>query len=274
MDAVIFFSPFLFVILGLLGAACGFLAGLLGVGGGLVLVPGLLFVFHFLGYEAASITHVCVGTSLCSIVFTGGASARAHWKRRSVDVILVVRIGAGIILGAALGSMLAAFIDGVALMMVFASALIVLAGLMVSDLSKLRLPQVMFSHTGNIVAGIITGTFSTLVGIGGGTLNVPYMHAGGKDLRHAIGTASALGILIAIPASIGFMIIGWDVSGRPPFSLGYVNVGVLAVILPVSVMFAPLGARLAHSIDTGRLRMGFAAFIVVVSVKLWFEVLS
>lgn len=252
-----------------LGACSGVLAGLLGVGGGIVLVPGLLFIFHFAGYDSAALIHVSIGTSLFIIIFTGLSSVRAHWKRGYVNVGIVRDIGAGIVIGCVIGSLLASVLNGETLQLIFAFMLLILAGLMVYDPQKICLPSFMIGRIGKLAAGILIGNFSTLMGIGGGTMSVPYINASGQDMKRSIGSAAALGVVIAIPAALGFIIIGYDAPERPPYSLGYMNMLAAIIILPVSMVFAPLGAYLTHKLNVRILRFLFAGFMVLVAVKLW-----
>lgn len=251
-----------------LGALAGFLAGLLGVGGGIVLVPGLYYCFTAFGFPPDIVMHMAVGTSLAVIVPTGLSSARAHQKRGALDTALLYRIGAGILVGVCAGTVIASFMDGQDLKAVFAVTIIGLALIMALNPAA-RLPsRPEPSLPAHLCAGGGIGTLSTLVGIGGATLSVPYMSIGGVDMRKAIGTASALGLVIAIPGTAGFMLIGTGVDGRPPYSIGYINALAWAVIVPLSVMMAPQGARLAHAVPVRHMRTGFAVFMFLIAAKM------
>jgi uncharacterized membrane protein YfcA len=253
-----------------LGALAGFLAGLLGIGGGLVLVPGLYFGFQFLGFESATLMHVAVGTSLAVIIPTGISSARAHHKRGAVRLDLVRRLGPGIVLGVGLGTLIAARIEEQAMTLFFGVALACLALLMVSNPARFRIADDVPKQPWASCAGGVIGVISSLMGIGGATVSVPFMTMCRVPIHTAVGTASALGLVIAVPAAIGFVIIGWGQDGLPPFSLGYINLMAWPLIIPASVLAAPWGAKLAHSVSVDRLRKFFAAFLVVVAVKmLW-----
>lgn len=257
-----------------LGAVAGFLAGLLGIGGGAVLVPGLYFGLQYLGFESDALMHVAVGTSLAVIIPTGLSSARAHWKRGAVRLDLVRQIGPGILLGVAAGTFIARYIQEEGMTLFSAFALAVLAAVMVVNPARFS----PFAGTPRRLwmgfSGIVIGVFSSLMGIGGATISVPWMAMCRVPLHTAVGTASALGLVIAIPAALGFIAIGWHVEGRPPFSLGYVNFLAWPLIVPVSVLAAPWGARLAHSVSVARLRRLFAAFLVVVAGRMLWEALS
>ncbi len=256
-----------------LAGLAGFLAGLLGIGGGLVLVPGLYYVFSFLGYESPYIMHVCVGTSLATIIATGISSARAHHKRDCVRFDLVKNIGIGVVIGVGIGTVIASYVSGITLILFFAITLFILAGLMQIKPEKMKFMKDIPKQPWPAIAGTVTGTVSTLMGIGGAALNVPYMTLHNVSIHRAVGTASAMGLLVAIPGAIGFLIIGLleKPTDLPPFSLGYINFLALAIIIPVSSSFAPVGAGLAHKFSTKLLRKVFSIFIIIVASKMLFE---
>ncbi len=268
MDMILLWIP---VLLGL-GAVSGFLAGLLGIGGGIVLVPGLFFALNAFGYDGDHVMHIAIGTSLAIIIPTGVSSVRAHWKHGAVQIDLVRRIGIGILAGVAVGTVIANHITGETLNIIFAGALLLLAVIMASDPSRFSLADKVPGQPWSAMMGAVIGMLSTLMGIGGATISVPYMTLHRVPIHQAIATASALGLLISIPAALGFILIGWGVSGLPPFSVGYVNLLACAVIVPASVLMAPFGARVAHRVAVRPLRRIFAIFIAVVAVRMWYEV--
>lgn len=257
-----------------LGCLGGFLAGLLGVGGGIVLVPGLFYIFSWLGMPEDHLMHVCVGTSLAIIVPTGFSSARAHHKRGNVDLDLMKKLAIGVVLGVGIGTILADILSSTALQYIFATCILGLAALMVIALRKdiILLPHMPPQPWTSVMGGVI-GLVSTLVGIGGATMNVPFMTMCKVPIHKAIGTSSALGLFISIPAALGFMYIGLNEAGRPPYSLGFVNIPAFLLIIPASVVFAKLGAYAAHKASVPLMRKVFAAFLVIVSCKLWSDLL-
>jgi uncharacterized membrane protein YfcA len=273
MDIVVLTGSGLFLLLSFLGlgVCAGFLAGLLGVGGGIVLVPGLFYIFQSHGYESASLMHVAVGTSLAVIVPTGFSSARAHWRKGAVDIDMTRRIGIGIVPGAAVGALLASHLSGATLQQVFALAVLFLAAVMAANPARLDLNIApgKFLHG---LAGFVIGALSSLIGIGGATLSVPYMSLCKMNMHRAVGTASALGLLIAVPAAIGFVASGIGKAGLPPFSFGYMNVAAWVMVALSSVLIAPLGAYFAHRAPVDILRKIFAAFMLLVALKMWAEV--
>ncbi len=260
---VLFFSGLV-----LIGCVAGFLAGLLGIGGGVVLVPGLYAVFSSLGFEHESLMHLCVGTSLAIIVPTGYSAARSHFKRGSLDKSLLKQIGVGIALGVICGTTIASFLAGDTLKAIFAVAISVLALIMLVDPKRFTLISAMPPQPVPALAGVFIGNISTLIGIGGATLSVPFMTLCKVPIRTAIGTASALGLVISIPATLGFIIIGWPVEGLPPFSFGYVNLAAWLAIIPFSVLVAPLGSKMTHAVPVDLMRKGFAGFMILVSIKM------
>lgn len=265
------------VFLGVLGAVAGFLAGLLGVGGGIVLVPGLYFIFDHmcqkLGIGSPDLMHLSVGTSLAVIVPTGFSSALSHYKRGAVDFGIVRGIGFGVIVGVVFATFIAQGLSGDTMRMIFAGAIIVLAGIMLTDPARFRLAEHLPSLPFQSLAGSVIGFLSTLIGIGGATLSVPYMSLHGIQMHRAVGSASALGLVIAIPAAFGFMLIGIGDPHLPPLSIGYVNVLAWLCIIPVSVLVAPLGAGVAHRVSVPVLRKVFAVFMVFVALNMWRKIL-
>lgn len=268
MEEFLAHAPVLIPLLIALGVVAGFMAGMLGIGGGAVLVPGLFFLFQTLGYPQESLMHLAVGTSLAIIIPTGLSSARAHFRRGAVRVDLLKHIGPGIVAGVMVGTCIADSLSGHQLTLVFGIALICFALLMQIP------PRVRedSSHTIGIakgsIGGFAVGALSSLMGIGGATLNVPFMTLNGVGIRNAVATASALGPFIALPGTVGFVVIGWGEAGLPPFSLGYINLLAAALIVPLSVLAAPYGAAAAHKVSINALRRIFSIFIVLVAAKM------
>ncbi|MFD1343040.1 sulfite exporter TauE/SafE family protein [Litorisediminicola beolgyonensis] len=266
-----FTTPELLIILAgvvLTAIIAGILAGLLGVGGGIVLVPMFFWLLSLTDFPPENAMHMAVATSLATIIFTSISSARAHDRRGGLDRDLLKLWAPGIILGAATGGLASRHIDASGLKLVFGIlALIVAVNMALPKTLVLRdrLPE---SRLVNGAISYVTGLFSALMGIGGGTLSVPILVAFSIEMRRAVGTASGFGILIAVPAVLGFIWAGWGVEGRPPLSLGYVNLVAAAVILPFTVGFAPLGAKIAHSVNTVWIKRVFALFLAITAVRM------
>ncbi len=272
MDLIIEFYP-LVILLVFLGCISGFLAGLLGVGGGIVLVPGLYAVFTYLqpdmGFDRDNLMHVSVGTSLAIIVPTGLSSALSHNKRGGVDFALVKMVGAGVAVGAVFATWVVQGLDALTMKMIFATVILVLAFIMISNQSRFQINSENLRQPLISISGFVIGSISTLVGIGGATLSVPYFTMHGVPMHSAVGSASAIGLVIAVPAAIGFMIIGYGQDNLPPFSLGYVNCLAWLSVIPVSVLVAPLGVRVSHKVGVKRLRSVFAFFMMAVAFNMW-----
>ncbi|MEM7488004.1 MAG: sulfite exporter TauE/SafE family protein [Pseudomonadota bacterium] len=254
------------------GAVAGVLAGLLGVGGGIVIVPILFLVFGALDFPAETSMHVAVATSLATIIPTSISSARAHHRRGNVDVALLRRWAPWLVLGSLVGGLLSFVLGGAALRLIFGVIALAVAinmavprTLTVAD----ALPEARGAQ-GGIATGI--GGFSALMGIGGGTLSVPILSAFRYPTHRAVGTAAAFGLLIALPGVIGFLASGQGVAGRPPYSFGYVNLVAAALIFPATTLFAPLGARIASALPADRLKLVFAAFLGFTALRMLWEV--
>ncbi|GAA4228466.1 sulfite exporter TauE/SafE family protein [Sagittula sp. NFXS13] len=258
------------IIAGVIAAAilAGIMAGLLGVGGGIVLVPVLFWILTFIQFPAELSMHMAVATSLATIIFTSISSARAHHKRGAVDVDLMKRWGPGLMIGALAGGLGARFIDPAGLKILFGSIAILVAINMSTPKTLVIADQLPKSRAANGAMSLVIGLISALMGIGGGTLSVPTLSAFSFEIRRAVGTASAFGILIALPAMAGFIISGWGLPDRPPLSLGYVSLPAALLILPFTVGFAPLGAKLAHSLDGIWIKRAFAVFLAITAVRM------
>jgi uncharacterized protein len=254
------------------GVAAGFIAGLLGVGGGIVIVPVLYFVLGALGVDEEVKMHVAVGTSLSTIVFTSFASFRAHSRRGAVDFELLRSWAPGIVAGVIIGSFLASVFSGDVLTAIFGTIALIVAIYMAFSKPEWRvfsgLPTGILKHA---VAAVI-GAVSALMGIGGGTLSVPTLTLCGYPIHRAVGTAAAIGFAIGVPGTIGFIIAGWGREGLPPLSLGYVSLLGLILILPTSILLAPWGARAAHALPVRGLRIAFAAFLALTSARMLYSV--
>jgi len=274
VSVILEFTPLIIAMLALATLA-GFLAGLLGIGGGLVLVPGLYYIFNHLGYTADNIMHLAVGTSLATIIATGLSSARAHHKKGSVRFDLVKTIGVGMVIGVVIGTYIASETTGMGLKIIFASALVFFAILMQINLQKFNLFQDIPKQPWPTFAGTFIGVIATLMGIGGAALNVPYMTLHNVPIHKAVGSSAALGLLIAIPGVIGFLFIGQGYGAElPPFSIGYVNFLALAIIVPVTVLMAPVGVNVAHKFSVKTLRRVFSVFLVIIAIRMIFEVFN
>lgn len=249
------------------GVIAGLLSGLFGVGGGLIIVPILTFLFVGLQFPEAHIMHLALGTSLASIALTSVSSARAHHQRDNVSWAIIKKISPGIVIGTLLGAMLAAQFDSSWLKIIFVIFVFSVAS------------QLFFNYTpsphrqlpglaGISIAGALIGAVSSLVGIGGATLSVPYLVYCNTDIRSAIGTSAAIGLPIALAGTLGYMLTGLGVEHLPKLSLGFVYLPAVAGIAITSVLAAPVGVSMAQRLPAPKLKRRFAILITIIGIAM------
>ena len=249
------------------GAVAGVLAGLLGVGGGIVLVPMMVAIFPTVGVPAQYVQQMALGTSLASIMITSVSSARAHHSRGAVHWDIFKAITPGILLGPFFGGLVATHMPTMFLKIFFICFILVVSAQMLSNYrppASRDLPGKM----GTAGVGGVIGLISSFVGIGGGTLSVPFMTFCNVPLHHAVGTSAAIGFPIAVAGTLGFIVGGWGRPDLPAMSLGFVNLWALVGIASASFLTAPLGAKLSHSLPAAKLKKGFACFLILVALKM------
>jgi len=255
------------------GLIAGVLAGLLGVGGGVVIVPMLVFCFVKQGVQPDLIMHLALGTSLASIVFTSISSFMSHHKRGAVEWAIVRRIVPGILIGTFLGTFVASRLSTGFLKAFFCFFLYAVATQMLLN-KKPQASRDLPASGGMFGVGSTIGVVSALVGIGGGSLSVPFMIWCNVPAHQAIGTSAAIGFPIAIAGAIGYMVNNLYGAGLPAYSLGYVYLPALMAIVCASVCTAPLGVKLAHALPVDKLKRIFALFLYVVATKMAWGLLS
>jgi uncharacterized protein len=262
--------------LGLLlaGAVSGLTAGMLGVGGGIVVVPVLYHVLDLVGVEAGIRMHIAVGTSLATIIPTSFSSVSAHNRKGAVDWALLRRWFIPMLVGVAIGSTLAGIARGQTLALVFAAVAIPVALHLAFGGEERRIADALPRGTVGLALPAFIGGLSTMMGIGGGTIGVPTMTLFGVPIHRAVGTASAFGVIISIPGTVGAILAGWNAHGLPPYSFGYVNLLGFLLIAPVSYFAAPFGANLAHEMDRKKLRAIFALFIAITAARMLYDALA
>lgn len=259
-------------LLGLLvaGLFAGFAGGVFGIGGGFVVVPALMVMLPLLGGDKSQLAHVAIGTSAATIIITSIRSVMSHAKRGSVDFQILKSWAPWIVLGDGFGVLLASHVDGKMLTMIFA------VGVLLMSLNFL-LPKIGDKViTDQMPGGVLRvgiagglGAFSSLLGIGGGTIAIMVMTLCGRSIHRAVGTASGVGTLIAVPSAIGFAIIGLGTPGLPWGSLGFVNLPATLAIASMAILTAPLGVAAAHSMPPGVLRRIFGIYLVVISIVMF-----
>jgi len=256
-----------------LGAIAGFLAGLFGVGGGLVLVPVLLFLFNAQQFSSEYAMRLALGTSMATIVFTSLASMRKHDQHGAVNWQVVRRITPGILLGTALGALLASHIPTRGLG-IFFTLFVYFAAAQILINKRPHASRQLPGIAGMTLTGTFTGWISSLVSIGGGTIVVPFLVWCNVPIRHAIGTASAIGFPIAVGGTLGYIAVGSHLDALPEPHLGYVYLPALLWVALASMLTAPLGAKAAHRMKVEVLRKLFAVLLIVLATKLLLKVLG
>ncbi|HTH97194.1 MAG TPA: sulfite exporter TauE/SafE family protein [Stellaceae bacterium] len=255
------------------GLVSGTLAGLLGVGGGIVIVPVLFNVLPLLSIPVSLQMKIAVATSLATIIPTSIISARRHYAKGAIDTSLLKAIWPSMIFGVVIGTILAIWLKGNALTVVFAAIALLVAlnmGLTGVDF-KLRDQTPRGPTLWSL--GTFIGGISAMMGIGGGTVGVPILSIFGTPIRSAVATSSVFGLIISIPATVGFLYGGWDVPGLPPFSLGFINLIGFILIVPSSLIATPWGVHLAHTIPPLMLKRAFALFLAITSIRMFYGVL-
>jgi len=253
------------------GAVAGVLAGLLGVGGGIVIVPVLDVALSIYGVDPDIRMHVAVATSLTCIVFTSISSARAHHQKGSVDIRLVRAWGGWILFGALTGSVAASSVDSLVLSAIFGIVALIVALKMLLPADNITLSDDIPTGLAAPTPPLLIGGLSSMMGIGGGTLSVPVLTLLNQPIHRAVGTAALFGLLISLPGAAGFIVSGFNDYRLPPGSFGFVNLIGVALIAPVTVMLAPVGARIAHRLNKRQLSTLFGSFLILVSLRMLYQ---
>jgi len=266
----------------LLGAVVGFFAGLLGIGGGLIIVPVLTFLFTLQDFPPDRILHLALGTTMATIIFTAAASLSTHHKHGAVNWFIFKTMTPGIILGTLAGTMLAGILSSIMLRIIFTVFIFYAATSMLLKLVSGTKPKAQSypnpdlqphlpGKTGFFAAGGVIGAVSSLVAIGGGILTVPFLTWCHVKIQHAIGTAAAIGFPIAVAGTTGYILNGLTTTDTlPEYSLGYVYLPALGWLVLASMITAPLGARITHSIKTATLKKIFVVLLYALAIKMLF----
>lgn len=261
------YLPLLLVML-VIGGFAGIAAGLLGVGGGIILVPAFYYAFTSLGYDSPQIMQICVATSLATIIVTSVRSVLSHHKKGAVEWDILRQWAPGIAIGAILGVMIASGLKSISLMMIFGVLGLLVGIYMAFGRSEWRIAETMPTGLARSILSPILGFLSVLMGIGGGSFGVPMMSLYGRPIHRAVATAAGFGVLIAVPSVIGFLLAGSDLTDKPPFTIGLVNIVAFAVIVSMTLLTAPIGVRIAHAMDPKPLKRVFAVFIAVMAANM------
>lgn len=257
----------------LLGIFAGFIAGLFGVGGGLTLVPILYMIFSAQGFPEAHIMHLTLGTSMATIVLTSIASMRAHHSYGAVRWDIVKGLAPGLVFGTLGGSLFAGMVPTHLLAIAF-TAIVYYASLqMVLDM-KPKPHRGLPGTMGLFLVGGLIGIVSSLVAAGGGFMSIPFMVFCNVAIHQAVGTSSMLGFPIAVAGLVGYLIAGWGVPGLPPFTVSFVYLPAFVGVIALSILVAPFGAKVAHSLPVKPLKRGFGIFLALLATKMLHSLLT
>ncbi|OIQ91220.1 sulfite exporter TauE/SafE [mine drainage metagenome] len=257
----------------LLGIFAGFIAGLFGVGGGLTLVPVLMMAFSAQGFPQTQVMHLALGTSMATITATSIASMRAHHGYGAVRWDIVKGLAPGLVFGTLGGSLLAGLVPTRDLAIVFTVIVYYASLQMVLDL-KPKPHRTLPGTAGLIAVGGGIGAVSSMIAAGGGFMSIPFMLFCNVAIHQAVGTSAMLGFPIALAGLIGYLIDGWGAAGLPPFSVSYVYLPAFVGIISCSILIAPLGAKLAHSLPVKPLKRGFGVFLALLATKMLHSLLT
>ncbi|MBC7141864.1 MAG: sulfite exporter TauE/SafE family protein [Rhodobacteraceae bacterium] len=257
--------PMLALLLAI-GAFAGLVAGLLGVGGGIILVPAFYYAFAGLGYEGPDLMQVCLATSLATIIVTSLRSVLAHHRKGAVDWPVLKGWAPGIAIGAVLGVLAVAQLRTPVLQAIFGCLALVVAVYLGLGRTEWRLGKAMPTGAGRAALSPLVGFLSVLMGIGGGSFGVPLMSLYGMPIHRAVATAAGFGVVIAVPSVAGFLLTAAE--APPPYTVGSVNLPAFAVIIAMTLVTAPWGVKLAHAMDPKPLKRVFAVFLALVALNM------
>lgn len=251
-----------------IGAFAGVLAGLLGVGGGIVLVPAFFYAFTVLGYDSPQLMQMCLGTSLATIIVTSIRSGLSHHKKGAVDLDILKTWAPGIVIGAIIGVSIATSLRSGALQAIFGILAIIVGAYMAFGRASWRLGPQMPTGIARIILSPALGFLSVLMGIGGGSFGVPVMSLYGVVIHRAVATAAGFGVIIAVPSVIGFLLADMSDVPTPPLTIGAVNLVAFVLVIAMTLITAPWGAALAHRMDPKPLKKVFGVFLILVALNM------
>ena len=265
---------FFVVIMAFAAVPVGFVAGLFGVGGGLITVPVLFYIFDAVGLDKASIMHLAVGTSFAIIIPTSFISTMTHMKFKAVDFDIVKSFGVFVVLGIIIGTIFAANLETSYLILFFSIITMLFAFYFLISKEKINPAQNKMNITHKIILGSLSGFFAAPMGIGGGSINVPILKMFGYSINQAIGSSAAIGFLVSIIGALGFAISGTYLDTDVPLSVGFINIPAFLIFIPITMFMAKIGAKTVHQINKKIINRLFGVLLLIVSCKLFFEYFS
>ena len=249
----------------------GFVAGLFGIGGGLITVPFLFYIFGSLEFNQSYIMHLAVGTSFAIIVPTSLSSVLTHHKFNAVDVNIVKSYGIHVIIGVIFGAIFAAFLDTKSLILFFTTVIYLLAIYLLFIKEKETQINLKISFLTKIIFGFAVGFISAPMGIGGAIMNVPILKFFGYSINRAIGSAAAIGFFIAVFGAFGFLILGYFLKANLPLSIGFINIPAFLIFIPITTIMARIGASTVHKIEKNKISKLFGIFLIIVASKFLYD---
>jgi uncharacterized membrane protein YfcA len=252
----------------------GFVAGLFGIGGGLITVPFLYYIFGKLGIDQAYLMHLAVGTSFAIIIPTSTVSVLTHHKFKAVDFDIVKSYGIFVVLGVIVGTIFAAFLKTKSLVLFFSIVILFLGIYLLLLKEKEKNIIIKIKLHLKIILGFIVGFISAPMGIGGAVMNVPILKFFGYSINKAIGSAAAVGFLIALFGAIGFLISGSYLKTNLPLSIGFLNIPAFLIFIPITTFMARIGAKTVHKIDKNKISKFFGIFLLLIATKFFYEYLK
>jgi len=275
ISSIIFSEYSYFFILMILTAfPVGFFAGLFGIGGGLITVPFLFFIFEYLNIDQTYLMHLSVGTSFAIIIPTSIVSVLTHKKHNSVDITIIKSYGIFVILGVLLGTVLAANLNTESLLLFFTIVVYFLGAYLLNIKDKTSKLKPNFSLSPKIVLGFISGFVSASMGIGGAVMNVPILRYFGYPINKAIGTAATIGFVIALFGALGFFLAGSYLNANLPLSIGFINVPAFLIFIPITMFMARIGANTSNKMDKPKLQRFFGIFLYVIGTLFLYRYLN
>ena len=265
---------YIILLMVLTAVPVGFVAGLFGIGGGLITVPFLYYIFGLLGIDQQYVMHLAVGTSFAIIIPTATASVLTHHKFKAVDFNIVKNYGLFVVIGVIIGTIFAASLKTKSLVLFFSIVILILGIYLLLIKEKEQNKVTEMKLYSKIILGFIVGFISAPMGIGGAVMNVPILKFFGYSINKAIGSAAAIGFLIALFGAIGFLVSGNYLDSDLPLSFGFLNVPAFLIFIPITTLMARIGAKTVHSIDKKKISKFFGIFLLMISIKFFYEYLK
>ena len=265
---------FLILLMMPIAAVAGFFAGLFGIGGGLITVPFLFFIFEYLNFDKTYLMHLSVGTSFAIIIPTSIVSVLTHKKHNSVDISVIKNYGAFVVSGVLLGTILAANLKTQSLLLFFTIVVYFLGAYLLNIKEKTAKLKPNFGLVPKIILGFISGFISAPMGIGGAVMNVPILRYFGYPINKAIGSASAIGFIIALFGGIGFFLTGTYLNANLPLSIGFINIPAFLIFIPITMFMARIGANTSNKMDKSKLQRFFGIFLYIIGTLFLYRYLN